>query len=91
MNENTWQQMLVDSFPKLFVRRFRGVPFSAGYPSCPDGWQDIVIRLVERVEAAPRCRHCSEALRGRRPSASTVRLRKENTLEFEPWYPEDER
>jgi hypothetical protein len=91
MNENTWQQMLVDSFPKPFVRGFRGVPFSAGYPSCRDGWQDIVIRLVERVEAALRCRHRSEALRGCRPSANIVRLRDENTLEFERWYAEDER
>jgi hypothetical protein len=61
MNENTWQQMLVDSLPKPFVRGFRGVPFSAGYPSCRDGWQDV-IRLVERVETALRCRRCSAAL-----------------------------
>ncbi|MGY3133467.1 hypothetical protein ACVWZM_004149 [Bradyrhizobium sp. USDA 4501] len=32
-----------------------------------------------------------EALRGARPAANIVRMRKENTLEFEPWYPEDER
>ncbi|MGY4408721.1 phage FluMu protein Com [Bradyrhizobium sp. LB7.1] len=38
-----------------------------------------------------RCRHCSESLHGRRSPANVVRLRKENTLEFEPWYPEDER
>ena len=43
-----------------------------------------MIRLVERVETALRCRH-------RPPSANIVRLREENTLEFEPCYPEDER
>jgi hypothetical protein len=30
-------------------------------------------------------------LRGCRLAANIVRLRKENTLEFEPWHPEDER
>lgn len=46
---------------------------------------------IWKLEASLRCRHCSEALRGRRPAANIVRLRKENTLEFEPGYPEDER
>jgi phage FluMu protein Com len=46
---------------------------------------------IWKLEASLRCRHCSEALRGRRPAANIVRLRKEKTLEFEAWYPEDER
>jgi hypothetical protein len=46
---------------------------------------------IWRLEASLRCRHCSEALHGRRPAANIVRLRKERTLEFEPWYPESER
>jgi hypothetical protein len=46
---------------------------------------------VWKLEASLRCRHCSEALRGRRPAANIVRLRKEKTLEFEPWYPGEER
>jgi phage FluMu protein Com len=46
---------------------------------------------IWKLEASLRCRHCSEALRGRRAAANIARLRKENTLEFEPWYPEDER
>jgi phage FluMu protein Com len=46
---------------------------------------------ISKLEASLRCRHCTEALRGRRPSANIVRLRKEKTLEFESWYPEDER
>jgi hypothetical protein len=52
MNEHTWQQMLVDAYPHLFVRSFRGVPFAPGYPTSPDGWRDIVIRLIERVSIA---------------------------------------
>jgi phage FluMu protein Com len=47
--------------------------------------------LIWKLDASLRCRHCGEALRGRRPAANIVRLRKENTLEFETWYPEDER
>jgi hypothetical protein len=53
MNQkDTWQQMLVDTYPLLFVRSFRGVKFSPGYPTCGDGWCDIVTKLVERVSAA---------------------------------------
>jgi hypothetical protein len=51
MNE-TWQQMLVDTYPKLFIRSFRGVPFAPGFPSCGGGWCDIVTKLVVRVSAA---------------------------------------
>nr|WP_166309193.1 hypothetical protein [Bradyrhizobium sp. 2S1]MCK7664936.1 hypothetical protein [Bradyrhizobium sp. 2S1] len=46
---------------------------------------------IWKLEASLRCRHCSEALRGRRPAADIVRLRKEKTLEFEPWYPGEQR
>jgi hypothetical protein len=46
---------------------------------------------IWKLEASLRCRHCAEALRGRRPAANIVRLRKERTLEFEAWYPESER
>jgi hypothetical protein len=53
MNQkDTWQQMLVDTYPKLFVRSFRGVKFSPGFPTCGDGWCDILTKLVERVSAA---------------------------------------
>jgi hypothetical protein len=44
-----------------------------------------------KLEASLRCRHCTEALRGRRPAANIVRLREEKTLEFEAWYQEGER
>jgi phage FluMu protein Com len=33
---------------------------------------------IWKLEASLRCRHCSEALRGRRPATNIVRLRKEN-------------
>jgi hypothetical protein len=52
MNEKTWQQMLVDSHAKLFVRNFSGVAFAPGSPTCGAGWCDIVTKLVERVSDA---------------------------------------
>jgi hypothetical protein len=36
----------------VFIRTFRGVDFAPGYPTCGDGWCDIVTKLVERVSAA---------------------------------------
>jgi hypothetical protein len=55
MTEKTWQQHLVDLHPELFIRTYRGVPFSPGHPStCGDGWRDVVASLVERVSAAAR-------------------------------------
>ncbi|MDH2386402.1 hypothetical protein [Bradyrhizobium sp. CER78] len=47
-----WQQDLVNLHPEVFVRRFRGIAASPGYPVCHDGWCDIVSKLVERVSAA---------------------------------------
>jgi hypothetical protein len=47
-----WQQDIVDRHRDVFVRSYRGVAFSPGYPCCADGWRDIVARLVERVSVA---------------------------------------
>lgn len=47
-----WQTQLIQKYPTLFVRPFRGVAFAPGYPRCAPGWQPIVTRLVERVAAA---------------------------------------
>jgi hypothetical protein len=52
MMTRTWQQNLVDQHPELFIRTYRGVPFSPGYPVAGDGWREIVTSLVERVSAA---------------------------------------
>jgi hypothetical protein len=49
-----WQEHLIRRHPALFVRPFRTVPFAPGYPRCPDGWQRVVTRLVERVAATSR-------------------------------------
>jgi hypothetical protein len=46
-----WQERLIRRYPNLFVRPFRGVGFAPGYPHCPNGWQQVVTRLVERVAA----------------------------------------
>jgi len=48
----SWQERLIRSYRTLFVRTFRGVEYSPGYPVCSDGWQHIVWRLAERVDAA---------------------------------------
>lgn len=47
-----WQGELIQKYPALFVRPFRGVAFAPGYPRCAPGWQHVVTRLVERVAAA---------------------------------------
>ena len=54
MNDNSWQQLLVQKHPHLFLRSFRGLPFAPGYPTCPDGWREIVVTTVERVSSATR-------------------------------------
>jgi hypothetical protein len=52
MKDNSWQQLLVQKHPHLFKRSLRGLPFSTGYPVCPDGWREAVTRMVERVSEA---------------------------------------
>jgi hypothetical protein len=52
MTNETWQQLLVQKHPQLFIRSFRGLPFSPGYPVCPDGWCEAVTRMVERISEA---------------------------------------
>lgn len=47
-----WAETLIRRYPGLFVRTFRGVPYSPAYPVCAEGWKDIVVRLVERVSEA---------------------------------------
>lgn len=48
---------------------------------------------IWKLEASLRCRHCTQGTPyGRwKPAANLVRLRIEKTLDFEQWYPEDER
>jgi DNA-directed RNA polymerase subunit RPC12/RpoP len=53
---------------------------------------------VWEVEDSLRCRHCSyerrlpppRGVRRWKPPAALVRLRKARSLDFEPWYPEEE-
>lgn len=47
-----WQAQLIQDYPTLFVRSFRGIAFAPGYPRCAPGWQPVVTRLVERVATA---------------------------------------
>lgn len=48
----SWEQALIRSHQKLFVRSFHGAPFVPGYPKCGPGWRHIVIKLVDRVSNA---------------------------------------
>jgi len=48
----SWQENLVSRHEEVFLRRFRGVPFAPGFPTCPDGWREIVTTLVKRVAVA---------------------------------------
>ncbi len=52
MNDNNWQQLLIANHPQLFIRSFRGLPFSPGYPLTPDGWREIVTKVADRVSEA---------------------------------------
>lgn len=54
MMVHTWQQMIIEEYPLLFVRSYRGLPFSPGYPDCADGWHDVVARLTARVSRSVR-------------------------------------
>ena len=52
MDGSCWRQALIEAHRELFVRSFRGVPFSPGFPICSGGWQHIIERLVDRVSDA---------------------------------------
>jgi hypothetical protein len=54
MSDDNWQCHIVRNHPQLFMRSYRGLPFAPGYPMCPDGWREIVARMVNRVA---RCTH----------------------------------
>lgn len=43
--DQIWRMRLIGSFPTLF----RG---HAGYPTCGDGWKDILTRMCERIASA---------------------------------------
>jgi hypothetical protein len=51
----TWQAELVDRYPGLFIEAFNGRVTTPGYPTCGDGWRDLVETAIGRsaVAAAP--------------------------------------
>jgi hypothetical protein len=53
----SWQESLVSRHKEVFLRSFRGVPFAPGFPTCPDGWREIVTTLVQRVAAVAAVGH----------------------------------
>lgn len=52
MSNECWQQLLVASHPHLFIRTFRGIPVAPGFPTCSNGWRELVNTMVERVSVA---------------------------------------
>lgn len=52
MTIENWQQVLVQNHPNLFICRSRDLAFSPGYPTCPDGWRQVVAIMVARVSEA---------------------------------------
>jgi hypothetical protein len=52
VTQESWQEKLVSHHKEVFLRSFRGVPFAPGFPTCPDGWREIVATLVQRVAVA---------------------------------------
>jgi len=49
MNDPNWQQLLIGSHPRLFLRSYRGLSVAPGYPLCPSGWREVVATMVNRV------------------------------------------
>jgi len=48
----TWQADLVARYPDLFIEESGGRISTAGYPTCGDGWRDLVETAVGRIATA---------------------------------------
>jgi len=49
-----WRVQLMEAHPNLFPRQTSHPGSAFGYPSCEDGWHDLLERLCARLEAALR-------------------------------------
>src|SRR4051794_31254962 len=47
--ERTWQDDLLARHPRLFNLTEHGLTYTPGYPTCGDGWRDLVERGVGRI------------------------------------------
>jgi hypothetical protein len=51
-SNRTWQAELVARYPNLFNEEFNGRVTAPGYPTCGDGWRDLVQTAVGRIASA---------------------------------------
>ena len=48
----TWQAALLARYPDLFIKESNGRIGTPGYPTCGDGWRDLVETAVGRIATA---------------------------------------
>jgi hypothetical protein len=48
----TWQAALVARYPDLFIEESNGRIGTPGYPTCGDGWRDLVETAIGRIATA---------------------------------------
>jgi hypothetical protein len=48
----TWQAALVARYPELFNQEFNGRITAPGYPTCGDGWRNLVEIAIGRIASA---------------------------------------
>ena len=48
----TWQADLVARYPALFNQEFNGRVTAPGFPTCGDGWRDLVETAIGRIATA---------------------------------------
>lgn len=48
----SWKNKLVGGYPALFNVEVRGVVRRPGWPTCSDGWADLLDRMMRRISTA---------------------------------------
>lgn len=51
-SERDWRVELIEAYPKLFKAPAAGPEAARGYPSCQEGWRDLLERACARIQAA---------------------------------------
>jgi len=51
-SNRTWQAALLARYPTLFIEEFGGRISTPGYPTCGDGWRDLVETAIGRIATA---------------------------------------
>jgi hypothetical protein len=50
--ERDWRVELIEAYPRLFKAPAAGPEAARGYPSCQEGWRDLLERACARIQAA---------------------------------------